>query len=78
VVLGLELRVYTFSHSTSPICVRYFWHRVSWSICPGWLWTEVFLISASWIARITGLSHLCLAYTSPLMRKCRTRSPGHC
>jgi hypothetical protein len=27
------------------------------TICPGWLWTAFFLISASWVARITGMSH---------------------
>jgi hypothetical protein len=25
--------------------------------CPGWLWTAILLISASWVARITGVSH---------------------
>jgi hypothetical protein len=28
----------------------------------GWLWTAVLLIFASWVARITGMSHWCLAY----------------
>jgi hypothetical protein len=27
-----------------------------WTICPVWLWT-VLLISASWVARIIGMSH---------------------
>jgi hypothetical protein len=36
-----------------------FWDRVSWTICPGWFWTEILLISASWVARITGMSHQC-------------------
>jgi hypothetical protein len=27
------------------------------TICPGWLWTMIFLISASWVARITGVSY---------------------
>jgi hypothetical protein len=27
------------------------------TICPGWLWTAILLISASWVARITGVSH---------------------
>jgi hypothetical protein len=35
----------------------FFWDRVSCTICPGWLWTTVLLISASWVARITGMSH---------------------
>jgi hypothetical protein len=39
-----------------------FWVRVLWAICPGWLWTEILLISASWVARITGLSHQHLDY----------------
>jgi hypothetical protein len=57
-VLGLELRVYTLSHSTSPIfCDGFFRDRVSWTISPGWLWITILLISASWVARITGVSH---------------------
>jgi hypothetical protein len=36
---------------------RVFWDRVSQTICPGWLWTVVLLISASWVARITGVRH---------------------
>jgi hypothetical protein len=35
----------------------FFQDRVSWTICPDWLWTMIFLISASWVARITGVSH---------------------
>jgi hypothetical protein len=27
------------------------------TICQGWLWTAIFLISASWVAKITGVSH---------------------
>jgi hypothetical protein len=44
VILGFELRAYTISHSMG----------VSWNICPGWLGTVILLISASWVARITG------------------------
>jgi hypothetical protein len=25
--------------------------------CPSWLWTKILLISASWVARIIGVSH---------------------
>jgi hypothetical protein len=57
VVLGLELRASTLSHSASPFHNRYFWDRVLQTICPGWLWTMILLISASWVARITGMSH---------------------
>jgi hypothetical protein len=32
-----------------------------WTVCPGWLWTTILLISVSWIARITGMSHQCPA-----------------
>jgi hypothetical protein len=35
--LGLELRGFILSHSASPFCDRYFWHRVSWTISPGCL-----------------------------------------
>jgi hypothetical protein len=34
----------------------FFWARTQ-TICPNWLWTMIFLISASCIARITGMSH---------------------
>jgi hypothetical protein len=34
-----------------------FWDRVLWTICLGWVRTAVLLISASWVARITGVSH---------------------
>jgi hypothetical protein len=54
----LELRAFTSSHSTSPFCDGYFFRdRVSKTICPGWLQTSILLISASWVARITGVSH---------------------
>jgi hypothetical protein len=57
-VLRLELRAYTLSHSTVPcLCVRYFWDIVSQTICQSWLWSTILLISASWVARITGVSH---------------------
>jgi hypothetical protein len=32
------------------------------TICPCWLWTTVLLFSASWVGRITGVSHQCLAW----------------
>jgi hypothetical protein len=37
----------------------FFWDRVSQTICPGWLRKVILLISASWVARITGVSHQC-------------------
>jgi hypothetical protein len=45
------------SHFTSPILWGIFWDRILQTICPGWLWTSILLISASWVARITGVSH---------------------
>jgi hypothetical protein len=47
----------------SSLCVGYFWDRVSQTICQGWLPALVLLISASWGARIIGVSHWCLAQT---------------
>jgi hypothetical protein len=44
---------------------RVFQDRVSWTICPGWLWTVILLISASWVAGITGVSLQCLARSTP-------------
>jgi hypothetical protein len=55
-VLGFELRAYTLSHFTSPFfCDGFFWDRVSRTICL--IVRIAILISASWVARITGVSH---------------------
>jgi hypothetical protein len=45
------------SHSTSPIFMKGFRDKFAWTICPGWLWTVILLISASWVARILVVSH---------------------
>jgi hypothetical protein len=47
VVLGLELRAYTLSHSTSPFYDGFFQDRVLQTICLGWLQTAILLISDS-------------------------------
>jgi hypothetical protein len=48
VVLGLELRVFTLSHSTIPIFVRVFFEiGPLGTVCLGWLRTVILLISAS-------------------------------
>jgi hypothetical protein len=50
------------SHSISSFFVKEFFKigsLVSRIICLGWLWTSILLISASWVARITGVSHWC-------------------
>jgi hypothetical protein len=58
-LLKLELRAYTLSRSTAPfLWWVFFGDRVSWTVCLGWLWTLTHLISASWVASITGVSHL--------------------
>jgi hypothetical protein len=58
VILGLEFKTYTFNHSSSSfLWWVFFWDRVSQTICLGWLQTAILLISTSWVARITGVSH---------------------
>jgi hypothetical protein len=42
-------------------CVQCFQDRVLRTICLGWPWTVILLIYASWVARITGVSHQYLA-----------------
>jgi hypothetical protein len=42
-------------------CEGFFWDRVLWTICLGWLWNLILLISVSWVARITGVCHWCPA-----------------
>jgi hypothetical protein len=62
--LRFEFKAYTLSHSSSPFCGFFFFfflYRVRKTICPGWLQTTILLISASWVARITGMSHQRLA-----------------
>jgi hypothetical protein len=49
--------LYCLSHTSSPFCSGYFGDGgVSHTICLGWLQTAILLISASQIARITGLT----------------------
>jgi hypothetical protein len=52
-------------HFESPhqlsFMMGFFQGSVSWTICLGWVQTVILLISASWVARITGVSHKCLA-----------------
>jgi hypothetical protein len=52
--------LYHLRHSASLVfCVygSFFQDRVSWTICRGWLQTAILLISAFWVARITGMSY---------------------
>jgi hypothetical protein len=61
VVLGLEFRAFTLSHSTRPLLWWVFRVRISWTIAQDWLQTLILLMSASWLARIVDVSHWCLA-----------------
>jgi hypothetical protein len=64
-VLGLELRalyllggaLIAWATPSAHFCEGFFWDRVSWTICPGWPWISILLISASWVSGITGGSH---------------------
>jgi hypothetical protein len=71
-VLEFELRVScllgrrstTWVAPPAHFCDGLIWDRVSQTISPDWFQTRIFLISASWVARITGLSHRYLLYVS--------------
>jgi hypothetical protein len=47
----------TWATLPSLFCAGYSQDRVSWTICSSWLPTTILLIAASWVARITGMSH---------------------
>jgi hypothetical protein len=49
--------LYHLSHTSSPFWSGYFRDGVSLTIFPGWPGTSILPISASQIARITGVSH---------------------
>jgi hypothetical protein len=55
--LGPHACSITWATLLDLFCVGYFRDRVSQSICLCWLWSEVILTSASWVARIIGVSH---------------------
>jgi hypothetical protein len=56
--LGLEFRTYTLNHYTSPFLCLVFSRQGLMTYLHGWLWNLFLLISASWVARITDLSHI--------------------
>jgi hypothetical protein len=41
----------------------FFWESSWRTICLDWLQTLILLISASWVARVTGVSHQCPSWT---------------
>jgi hypothetical protein len=66
VVLGFELGL-CFEPLYQPFFVKgFFQDRVS---IITWLWIEILLISACWVAKITGLSQQCLASFCFFLRK---------
>jgi hypothetical protein len=59
-----ETEVWTQGLHLEPLhwpyfCEGFFEMESRRTICLGWLWTVILLISASWVARITGMSHQC-------------------
>jgi hypothetical protein len=58
----------------SPFCSGYFGDGIQQTICPGWLQTEILLISASQIVSITGVSRWPLAERDLLLIKSVYRS----
>jgi hypothetical protein len=52
--------LYPLSHTSSPFCPGYSGDSVLWTICPCWPQTLILPISASQVARITGVGHWCL------------------
>jgi hypothetical protein len=51
----------TWTTPSALFCVEYFWDRVFQNICPSWPQTVFLLISASLVAKITGVSYQHLA-----------------
>jgi hypothetical protein len=49
----------------------YFGVKILQTICPGWTWTKILLITASQVARITGVSHW---HPAKRTLKCRVAS----
>jgi hypothetical protein len=54
--------LYHLNHAPNPFLpIGFFQDRVSWTIYPAWFGTTILLIPASWVAGITGVSHLSLS-----------------
>jgi hypothetical protein len=60
--LQLQSRCSTTEPHLQSILLWLFWRWSSWTVCLGWPRTKILLISASQVARITGVSHQCLAF----------------
>jgi hypothetical protein len=57
VVLGLNSGPTPWATPPALFCEGFFWNRVPWIICLGWLQIVILLISASWVNKITGMNH---------------------
>jgi hypothetical protein len=57
VILGLNAEPTPWAVPPALFYEGCFWDRVLQTICLGWLWTVILLISTSWVARIIGVSH---------------------
>jgi hypothetical protein len=55
--LEFELRASHLNHTSSPFCSGYFGSEVSQTVCPSWSQITILPISASQVARFTGMSH---------------------
>jgi hypothetical protein len=66
--------LYHLSDSNSPLMCWLFLSRVSWTIWVGWLWTEIFLVSAPQVVRTIGMSHWCPAWLSLVVLNFELRS----
>jgi hypothetical protein len=51
------------------VCDGFFCDRISWTICPGCLWTIILLISAFRVARTRGVSHHQHPFTKYVLAK---------
>jgi hypothetical protein len=58
---GLNSGPMPWATPPSLFCKGFFQDSISQTICPCWPQTLILLICASWVARITGMSHWCLA-----------------
>jgi hypothetical protein len=66
---GSTLLLHRWNDRYVPPCPDIGWYKVLLTFCLGWPQTMIFLISTCQIARITGVSHLCMAWEFSLFSK---------
>jgi hypothetical protein len=64
---------YCLRNFSIPFWNGFFQDRVLWSICLGWLQIAILLISASWVARITGMSPCSQVSRPPFFIACHNK-----